>query len=135
MTSKNIKLPFKIGTAYEKWELDLEPLEQDRIKGYDSYLYLKDVVFMGFKSTETELIFCLDELRVVIFKYKQATQQLYKEIYSMILNVLAETSNLEKENVRIHCFKMKSLYLWLIYNPDSFIIEMVYGYEEVLKLL
>ena len=71
---KNIKeLPFSIGEEYEKWELNLEPLEKERIKGYDSYLYLKDVEFLGLKSTRTELIFSLDILQIVILHFNEMT--------------------------------------------------------------
>lgn len=34
-------LPFQLGMEYENWEFDLEPTN-DRIRGYDSYIYIKD---------------------------------------------------------------------------------------------
>ncbi len=37
---KNTFLPFQIGEQYENWEFDLEYQNEEKIKGFDSYLYL-----------------------------------------------------------------------------------------------
>lgn len=49
--------PFKIGSEYELYEFDLEVLEIERAKGLDSYLYLKEIEFLGSKAQQVELIF------------------------------------------------------------------------------
>lgn len=43
---KTDALPFQLGMQYENWEFDLEPLK-DRIDGYDSYIYLKEISILG----------------------------------------------------------------------------------------
>ena len=43
---KKDKLPFKIGEDYENWEFDLEVCSYDKIKGFDSYIYLKNFNFL-----------------------------------------------------------------------------------------
>ncbi|AZI38822.1 hypothetical protein [Epilithonimonas vandammei] len=72
---KNQNLPFQIGEHYENWEFDLEVLDVERIKGYDNYLYLKEVNLYGFTSNYTELIFLFDILEQVILKLNFETQE------------------------------------------------------------
>ena len=72
---KNQNLPFQIGEHYENWEFDLEVLDVERIKGYDNYLYLKEVNLSGFTSNYTELIFLFDILEQVILKLNFETQE------------------------------------------------------------
>ncbi len=55
---KNLKFPCEIGQDYEVWENDLEIIENERIKNYDSYLYIGEVKkFLNLFSDKTELIF------------------------------------------------------------------------------
>ena len=58
--------PFKIGSEYELYEFDLEVLEIERIKGLDSYFYLREIEFLGSKAKQVELIFSIDILQIVI---------------------------------------------------------------------
>lgn len=67
---KDINLPFQIGEQYEIWEFDLEVLAADKIRGYDSYYYTKDISFNGLKPARTELIFGLDVLEAVILSFE-----------------------------------------------------------------
>ena len=64
---KNNKLPFQIGNHYENWEFDLEPTEKERILGFDSYFYFRELLFLGVIPRYVELIFSWDILKVVIF--------------------------------------------------------------------
>ena len=54
---KNNKLPFQIGKHYENWEFDLEPIEKERIIGFDSYIYIRELLFLGVIPRYVELIF------------------------------------------------------------------------------
>lgn len=65
--------PFKIGSEYELYEFDLEVLEIERAKGLDSYLYLKEVEFLGSKAQQVELIFSMDILQIVIIHLEDIT--------------------------------------------------------------
>ena len=75
---KNNKLPFQIGKQYENWEFDLEPTEKERILGFDSYIYIRELLFLGVIPRYVELIFSWDILKVVIFTVDFKTKQ---EIY------------------------------------------------------
>lgn len=93
---------------YENWEFDLEPIE-GRIKGYDSYIYFKEIFICGVKPRRVELIFYWELLVTIILDfadsdlplvqklltrgYKQANNYLYKcdmrinlEIYNSLFN-------------------------------------------------
>lgn len=65
--------PFKIGSEYELYEFDLEVLEIERAKGLDSYLYLKEIEFLGSKAQQVELIFSMDILQIVIIHLEDIT--------------------------------------------------------------
>ena len=54
---KNNKLPFQIGKHYENWEFDLEPIEKERILGFDSYIYFRELLFLSVIPRYVELIF------------------------------------------------------------------------------
>lgn len=61
-------LPFQLGMEYENWEFDLEPIE-DRIDGYDSYIYLKEIFICGVKPRRIELIFYWEVLVTIILNF------------------------------------------------------------------
>lgn len=63
--------PFQLGMEYENWEFDLEPIN-DRIRGYDSYIYTKKIVVFDVKPIGIELIFYWDILIAVILKFKES---------------------------------------------------------------
>lgn len=65
------KLPFKLGGQYENWEFDLEPIFIDRLKGYDSYIYLKEITVLDVIPKRVELIFNLDILSAVILQFNR----------------------------------------------------------------
>lgn len=73
---KPIELPFEIGREYENWEFDLEVLDVERIKGYDSYIYIREIVFLGAIPRYVELIFSWDILDAVIlvFSFSDSSQ-------------------------------------------------------------
>lgn len=78
---KNTFLPFQIGEHYENWEFDLEIVDDERIKGFDSYIYIREIVFLDIIPRYTELIFSLDILQIVtmIFDFNSlAEQNLFK---------------------------------------------------------
>jgi hypothetical protein len=65
--------PFKIGSEYELYEFDLEVIEIERTKGLDSYLYLREIEFLGSKAKQVELIFSIDILQIVIIHLENIT--------------------------------------------------------------
>jgi len=61
-------LPFHLGMQYENWEFDLE-LIKNRIKGYDSYIYIKEITVFGIKPRKIELIFYWELLVTIILDF------------------------------------------------------------------
>ncbi|SFN09732.1 hypothetical protein SAMN05421741_101111 [Paenimyroides ummariense] len=54
---------------YEELEFDLEPI-QDRIKGYDSYLYIAPITIFGIIPKKVELIFYWEQLKIIILEFE-----------------------------------------------------------------
>ena len=65
-----INIPFQLGLEYENREFDLEPM-QDRIRGYDSYIYSKKILIYGIEVINIELIFHWDILVAIILEFKK----------------------------------------------------------------
>lgn len=68
---ETIILPFHLGMEYENWEFDLEPIN-DRIKGYLSYLYTKDISIFDVKPRNIELIFHWEILSAIILEFEKS---------------------------------------------------------------
>lgn len=63
-------LPFHLGMEYENWEFYLEPIN-DRIKGCDSYIYIKNYSVSGVRTKNIELIFYWDILVGIILEFEE----------------------------------------------------------------
>lgn len=63
-------IPFQLGMEYENWEFDLEPIN-DKIKGYDSYIYNKKILIYDIEVINIELIFHWDILVAVILEFEE----------------------------------------------------------------
>lgn len=109
---KPIELPFEIGREYENWEFDLEVLDVERMKGYDSYIYIKEIVFLGAIPRYVELIFSWDILEAVILVFS--------------FNNSSEVNNFKKslDGLKIQNLKYKS---------NNQLITLMYGRIEILK--
>ena len=131
---KNDKLPFQIGNHYENWEFDLEPIEKERILGFDSYIYFRELLFLGVIPRYVELIFSWDILKVVIFTVDFKTKQ---EIYlfkdSLDFEFIKSNQFYIKEQL-IERFELdKSIELWLVNLQDSYRLEISYGEPKYLR--
>lgn len=131
---KNSKLPFQIGKQYENWEFDLEPTEKERILGLDSYIYIKELVFLGIIPRYTELIFSLDILKVVIFTIDFKTKK-QLELFKRLLDMQFGKSNqFYIKRVPIERVELaKSIELWLVNLQDSNRVEISYGNTNYLR--
>ena len=131
---KNNKLPFQIGKHYENWEFDLEPIEKERILGFDSYIYIRELLFLGVIPRYVELIFSWDILKVVIFTVDFKTKQ---EIYlfkdSLDFEFIKSNQFYIKEQL-IERFELdKSIELWLVNLQDNYRVEIFYGEPKYLR--
>ena len=76
-----IYIPYKIGMYYEEVEFEVEVLN-DRIIGYDSYLYVGN----NFKDIEIEFIFYWDILVCVLIKSTKEIERYNIDDYLLIKN-------------------------------------------------
>ena len=131
---KNDKLPFQIGNHYENWEFDLEPTEKERILGFDSYIYFRELLFLGVIPRYVELIFSWDILKVVLFTVDfKAKQDL--ELFKDSLDLEFRKSNqFYIKHQLIERFELaKSIELWLVNLQDSYRLEISYGEPKYLR--
>ena len=127
---KNQNLPFQIGEHYERWEFDLEVLDVERIKGFDSYKYLNKIEFLGLFTKSTELVFLMDMLQIVIFKYNY--QKTDFERINEILNKKLKLKSKSKQ--LINYYLDSSLEFWLTKEESNTII-VSYGTPSFLSQL
>lgn len=96
-------IPFQLGMEYENWEFDLEPM-QDRIKGYDSYIYIKKLSIFNIEPLNIELVFHWDILVAVILEFKETDimklDKLLLSDYIQVNNYFYKSET--KINSRIH---------------------------------
>ena len=133
---KKDKLPLQIGKHYENWEFDLEPSDEERILGFESYFYIRELSFLGIIPRYTELIFCWDILKVVILTIDFGTlEQLQKFKDILDLNFGGRTQ-FENEYLQAEIYKIaKHTELWLVYIPDGYRVEISYGCSKYLNII
>lgn len=131
---KNNKLPFQIGKHYENWEFDLEPSDMERILGFDSYVFIREISFLNIIPRYTELVFCWDILKVVILTFDFETKEqmeLFRDI--LALNFGSKTQ-FKNEDLQAEIYSVaRHIELWLVYIPDGYRIEISYGNSKYLR--
>ena len=128
---KKDKLPFKIGKHYENWEFDLEPIEKERIIGFDSCIYIRELLFLGVIPRYVELIFSWDILKVVIFTVDFKTKQ---EIYLFKDSLDIEFRKSNKSNLIVDKYELaNSIELWLVNLQDNYRVKISYGDTKYLR--
>ena len=125
---KKNKLPFQIGKHYENWEFDLEPSDMERILGFDSYVFIREISFLNIIPRYTELVFCWDILKVVILTFDfeiKEQMELFRDI--LALNFGSKTQ-FKNEDLQAEIYSVaRHIELWLVYIPDGYRIEISYG--------
>ena len=133
---KNNKLPFQIGKHYENWEFDLEPSDMERILGFDSYVFIREISFLNIIPRYTELVFCWDILKVVILTVDFETKEqleLFRDI--LALNFGSKTQ-FKNEHLQAEIYSIaRHIELWLVYIPDGYRIELSYGINKYLNII
>lgn len=131
---KKDKLPFQIGKHYENWEFDLEPSDVERILGFDSYVFIREISFLNIIPRYTELVFCWDILKVVILTFDfeiKEQMELFRDI--LALNFGSKTQ-FKNEDLQTEIYSVaRHIELWLVYIPDGYRIELSYGNSKYLK--
>ncbi len=133
---KKDKLPFQIGKHYENWEFDLEPSDMERILGFDSYVFIREISFLNIIPRYTELVFCWDILKVVILTFDFETKEqmeLFRDI--LALNFGSKTQ-FKNEDLQAEIYSVaRHIELWLVYIPDGYRIEISYGCSKYLNII
>ena len=133
---KKNKLPFQIGKHYENWEFDLEPSDMERILGFDSYVFIREISFLNIIPRYTELVFCWDILKVVILTFDFETKEqmeLFRDI--LALNFGSKTQ-FKNEDLQAEIYSVaRHIELWLVYIPDGYRIEISYGCSKYLNII
>ena len=131
---KKNKLPFQVGKHYENWEFDLEPSDMERILGFDSYVFIREISFLNIIPRYTELVFCWDILKVVILTVDFETKEqleLFRDI--LALNFGSKTQ-FKNEHLQAEIYSIaRHIELWLVYIPDGYRIEISYGNNKYLR--
>ena len=131
---KKDKLPFEIGKHYENWEFDLEPSDMERILGFDSYVFIREISFLNIIPRYTELVFCWDILKVVILTFDfeiKEQMELFRDI--LALNFGSKTQ-FKNEDLQAEIYSVaRHIELWLVYIPYGYRIEISYGSSKYLK--
>ena len=133
---KKDKLPFQIGKHYENWEFDLEPSDMERILGFDSYVFIREISFLNIIPRYTELVFCWDILKVVILTLDFETKEqmeLFRDI--LALNFGSKTQ-FKNEDLQAEIYSVaRHIELWLVYIPDGYRVEISYGCSKYLNII
>ena len=131
---KKNKLPFQIGKHYENWEFDLEPSDMERILGFDSYVFIREISFLNIIPRYTELVFCWDILKVVILTVDFETKE-QLELFRNILSLnFGSKTQFKNEHLQAEIYSIaRHIELWLVYIPDGYRIELSYGSSKYLE--
>lgn len=133
---KNKFLPFQIGEEYENWEFDLEPMSNEKIPGYDSYLYLWIKPFMHIIANRMELIFQLDILQAVKLDIEPITSIEIDELVNLMLMCFGPyNENVQEESTALIYTLNNSIALWLIYYPLDNRAMIAYGKDDLMLQL
>ena len=130
------KLPFKIGKDYENWEFDLEVCINDKIKGFDSYIYLKNFKFLDITPLQTELMFFFDILELVIMTIKTKDDREMENLIDLMTKTFGDyieheqeylsacIYNLEDSNVLLLIYKRFEAKTYIAYGSSKLIIQL-----------
>ena len=130
---KKDQLPFKIGEDYEKWEFDLEVCIYDKIKGFDSYIYLKNFNFLEITPLQTELVFFFDVLELVIMTINTKDHREMGKLIGLMTKTFGDYMEHEQEYLSACIYKLKdSNQIWLIYEPLEDKTYLIYGNPKLI---
>ena len=132
----DIYLPFQIGEQYENWEFDLDYLNEEKIKGFDSYLYLWQRAFLYLVSSRIELIFALDILEVVIIRFEFYSLEEIEQFKQILEQKFERKSQFKNEQITAEIYSLLGdLELWLVENAVGLTTKIAYGKGKYLRII
>ena len=130
------KLPFMIGQHYEKWEFDLEVCINDKIKGFDSYIYLKNFKFLDIIPLQTELLFFFDILELVIITVTIKDHREMGELTELMTKTFGNYIEHAQGYSSAYIYKLEnSNQIWLIYTRFEDKTYLAYGSPKLISQL
>lgn len=130
------QLPFRIGEHYENWEFDLEVCINDKIKGFDSYIYLKNFKFLDVIPIQTELLFFFDILELVIITINVKDFREMGKLIELIAKTFGDYIVHVQEYSAAYIYKLEnSNQIWLIYTPFEDKTYLAYGSPKLISQL
>lgn len=130
---KKLQIPFKIDKQYEKWQFELDSLE-DRFSGYHSYRYIgkKLNVFLNFSTSKTEFIFNGDVLTAVILTFKGKN----KPSLDLLQNVLFSVGFKYKTNINsTYCYIYRKRLYCIKTTNNKTVNFVIYGKSRFIRKL
>ncbi len=133
---RNTFLPFQIGEQYENWEFDLEYLNEEKIKGFDSYLYLWQSAFLYLVSSRIKLIFAWDILEVVIMSFEFNSMEEIAQFKQILEQKFDKKTQFKNEQKIVEIFALLgALELWMFENPMGLTTKIAYGKGKYLRII
>lgn len=127
------QVPFRIGEDYENWEFDLEICNYDKIKGFDSYIYLKNFNFLEIIPLQTELLFSFDILELVIMTINTKDHREMGKLIDLMTKTFGDYIEYEQEFSSACVYKLEdSNQIWLIYYPLKDKAYITYGSPKLI---
>lgn len=132
---EQLNLPFRLGMDYEELEFELEVLP-DRIKGYDSYLYIGEFnSFLNYNTERIELLFRIDVLEGIIINLPLLEPEC---IVTSLESLLGTPQVVSEENFKFYKFNLEENSLLLCLLKDAVYIllcDITITYSLHLSLL
>lgn len=127
-------LPFKIGMQYENWEFSLEPIHEDRFEGFDSFLYLEELICNFTLLEYLELLFNLDILKVVVYVLSLETEEKHRQLRNVLEESFGHKYFFKSYNSTIESLKISgNIEIWIVQKPIHLRVEVSYGSFKDLK--
>ncbi|NDI98344.1 hypothetical protein GWA97_04580 [Flavobacterium sp. LaA7.5] len=132
---EQLNLPFRLGMDYEELEFDLEILP-DRVKGYDSYIYLgKFNNFLNYTTDKIELLFRMDVLEGVVISYDNLPFIASEEVIVKLENVLGNPQIVNEQYYKLHKFNYSENYQICCYSSKNVTLIVLSIPSIILRVL
>ena len=106
----------------------------ERILGFDSYFYIKELSFLGIIPRYAELVFCWDILKVVINTIDFETLEQLQNFKDILDHNFGSKTQFKNEDLQAEIYSVaRHIELWLVYIPYGYRIEISYGSSKYLE--
>ena len=112
----------------------MEVCINDKIKGFDSYIYLKNFKLLDIIPLQTELMFFFDILELVIMTIKTKDDREMENLIDLMTKTFGVYIEHEQEYLSACIYKLEdSNQIWLIYSPLEDTTYLAYGSPKLIS--